>query len=112
MIQKDQYDCYSLFYTGCIVDVAQVKGVTAVSAQLYLSVSCIISFNIFNNFMRGPPYIWKIKCIHTYMKSLCMISLCHCLSLIVWDGHAYAMVCFWLSESDLCCSSVFAFPLV
>lgn len=99
-----------LFSTGHRADVAHVQGALAVPAQPYLSVRHIISFNIFNNFMRGPPYLLKNK-VHTHIhESVCMISLCYCLSLIAWDGYAYAIVCFWLSESDLCCRSETASP--
>lgn len=32
--------------------------------------------------------------MHTYIYEICVydLSLCHCLSLIAWDGYAYAMV--------------------
>lgn len=89
----------SVFYMGCRVDVAQVKGVLAVPAQLYLSVSHIISFNIFNNFMRGSPYIWKNK-MHTHIYEICVYDLSVTVSLwlhgmgvhILWFASGCQMV--------------------
>lgn len=82
-----------LFSMGHRTDVARVKSALAVPAQPYLSVSHIISFNIFNNFMRGPPYILKNK-VHTHIYEICVYALSLLLSLS--DCMGWVCICYSL----------------
>lgn len=82
-----------LFFTGHRADVAHVKGALAVPAQLYLSVSHIISFNVFSNFMRGPPYLLKNK-VHTHIHEICVYDLSLLLSLS--DCVGWVCICYSL----------------